>query len=527
MTNYCKCEMKIQMKVLTSQDIQLVHDATLNILESTGVVFRDNPEAVKVLEKNGGQADGFRVRFPKELVEEGLARLPDRDLLRFCLADLAFSDEIGLSRGESHIGLIGNAYYLYDYEKGGYRDCEETDLEEKFAILDSLRNIEYDCCSLIFHSERHGGRVFESYDTVEAGVEFVRRRVRDRTRVASLTGRDLGTLGMRLNNRSDEERRLEVLSHMILAGSQATQELLEKSDTAWVWCNPVSPLQYHPEETDGIMRVARSRQRSRFAMISPEVMMGTTGPTTLAGALIQQNAEVLAGTILAQMVKPGTPVIYGCVSAPADLRSAEISQGNFETGLLNVGAVQMADHYGMPSRISPGNTSDRKPSARAAVEMAMGLYMGLAAGGNLITTGLLDSTLMVSYEHLVLMDELIGQIKSVAGGIKMDEVSQALDVIKEHGHPSPGFLTSDHTLKYMKHDIYYSDYTGRTAKSYEEWYEKAHTRVKQVLDRQPADDYMEPAVKERLAAVEARLHEDNVTWRTGEGDWWHCYAQDL
>ena len=151
-------------------------------------------------------------------------------------------------------------------------------------------------------------------------------------------------------------------------------------------------------------------------MISPEVMLGATGPVTIAGALVQHNAEVLAGTILAQLVQPGTPVIYGCVTAPMDLRTAEISQGNFETALINAAAVQMADHYGMPSRIAPGNTSARKPGVRAAVEMTLGLYMGLAAGGNLITTGLLDSTLMVSYEHLVLMDELIGQIKSVTHG---------------------------------------------------------------------------------------------------------------
>jgi trimethylamine:corrinoid methyltransferase-like protein len=159
--------------------------------------------------------------------------------------------------------------------------------------------------------------------------------------------------------------------------------------------------------------------------------------------------------------------------------------------------------------------------------MTLGLYMGLAAGGNLITTGLLDSTLMVSYEHLVLMDELIGQIKSVTHGITTDEGGLALDVIKEHGHPSPDFLGSDHTLQHMKQDIYYSNYTGRTTRSYQEWYEKAHARVTQILDRQPADDQLEPTLEERLAAVEARLREDNESWRSGQSDWWRFYTQDL
>jgi trimethylamine--corrinoid protein Co-methyltransferase len=263
-------------------------------------------------------------------------------------------------------------------------------------------------------------------------------------------------------------------------------------------------------------------------MISPAIMMGTTGPITIASTLVQHNAEVLAGTVLAQLAGAGTPVIYGCVSAPADLRTAELAVGYLESGLLNVAAVQMADHYGMPSRIAPGNASDKKPGVRAAVETVVGLHMGISAGGNLITTGILDSLLMVSYEHLVLIDELVGQIRSVTNGINTtDEISMAVDEIKEHGHPSPGFLASDHTLKYMKHDIYYSDYTGRTEKSYEEWYDRAHARVKQVLDRRPEQSQLEPLINERLAAVEGRLKEDNESWQRGEGDWWRFYVQDL
>ena len=80
-----------------------------------------------------------------------------------------------------------------------------------------------------------------------------------------------------------------------------------------------------------------------------------------------------------------------------------------------------SDFYRMPSRISPGNTSAKRPGVRAVTETALGIYMGIAAGGNIITTGLLDSTLMISYEHLVVLDEMINQIKRATGGIKIDE----------------------------------------------------------------------------------------------------------
>jgi hypothetical protein len=94
----------------------------------------------------------------------------------------------------------------------------------------------------------------------------------------------------------------------------------------------------------------------------------------------------------------------------------------------------------------------------------------------------------------------------------------------------------------MKRDIHYSDYTGRTEKSYEEWYDKAHTQVKRVLDRKPAEGRIDPVIEERLAAVEARLREDHETWRksldagirwnravwrTGDEEWWRFYVQDL
>ena len=512
----------MQIQTLNQEDIQRIHDATLDVLESTGIWFPGSPEAMEAFKKNGCKVEEPRVCFPKKLVEECLTCLPDRNILRFCRGGLGFADEIGLKKGESHFGLIGNAYYIYDFENGCHRDCLETDLDDKFLILDSLPNFEYDCCNLFSHSERFtNSRIHENYDAVDSCIEFIQRRVMDRAGISS------EKLPLRWLNRSSEEVKLEILSHIILQGPEATEELLAKYNIPFVWCNPLSPLRYHPEETNNIIHTARNYSPRCFIMISPEIMIGGTGPVTFAGALVQHNAETLAGTVLAQLVTPGTPVIYGCCTAVMDLRNADISPGNFETGLFNTAAVQMADHYGMPSRISPGNTSARKPGVKAAVETAMGLYMGMAAGGNLITTGLLDSTLMVSYEHLVLMDEMINQIRSITGGIKTDKESLALDAIQGQDHPPSDYLSCEHTLQFMTRDIYYSDFCGRIEKSYEAWYEKAHNKVKEILDREKMDDHIDRTTLARLVAVEARLKEDNETWRISKDDWWRFYVQDF
>lgn len=515
------------MEVLSEEQLDRIHDASLGLLESNGVTFHDSPEAVEVLGKRGCRVDGFRVRFPRPLVEESLGLVPDRNQLSFDYAPLAVTEPMSLKKGESHVGLIGNAFYIYDYEQGSHRDCVEADEYDKGLILDTLQNVKFDCCNLVFHSERVGKRTPPDFSEAESTIGLLRRRVQDRGRALALTGRHPNTLAMRLLSRTGQEWLLEGLSILVLQGRADGEGLIERCFMPFVWCNPKSPLQYSAEETAGVMRVARSTAASRWAMISPEVMLGATGPVTIAGALVQHNAEVLAGTILAQLVQAGTPVIYGCVSAPMDLRTAEISQGSFETALINAASVQLANRYGLPSRIAPGNTSARKPGVRAAVELALGLHMGLAAGGNLITTGLLDSTVMVSYEHAVLLDELVGQIKSAAQGIQTDESGMAQGVLREHGNPSPDFLGADHTLEHMKRDVYYSDYTGRTKRSYEDWYEKAHARVGQVLARQPEDARLDPVIEERLAAVEARLREDNESWRRAQGEWWQSYIQDL
>ncbi len=508
---------------LTDEVEARIHEASLKVLADTGVWFRDCPEAIDLLEGHGCAVDGYRVRFPKSLVEECLTQLPDRNSVTVWLGSLR--DRLTVRQGESHVLLVGNAYYTYDYEAKIARDCDKADIDRKFLVLDHLRNIEGDNCILLL--ERTNWQPVATYDTVESCMAFLHRRVRHQASVRDdpIAGRhDLplhGGMGW-----NEEETRLARLAHMIVAGPEATEKMLTRANQAFVWCNPVSPLQYHPDEARKIISVARDTSRPRVVLLAPEIMMGATGPVTVGGTLVQHNAEVLAGTVLAQLAGPNTTVIYGCVSAVMDLRVAEVSLGSFETGLIHAACVQMANRYGMPSRIAPGNSSARQHGPRAAVEQVLGLYMGLAAGGNLITTGLLDSTLMLSLEHLILLDELVPHIRSIVGDIKLDEYSLAVGEIWKHGHPSPDFITSDYTVQNMKKDIYYSDFCGRTAKSYEDWYEKAHQKVQEILKM--GDEYqVDKCTLVKLDAVEALLKKDNLTWREDRPDWWLPYARVL
>lgn len=519
----------MNLRILSDEQLHTIHQASLKILSEVGVQFRGCPEALTVLESGGCRIDEERAYFSKEIIEECIGRIPPREDATFFVPTFGMNEALSLKKGESHFGLIGNAYYFFDFETAAYRDCREEDKENKALILEHLDNFEFDFCLLYYHSERSGSDSRAAGNTVgnnpKSCVEFLTRWVSDR---AAGEGRRFPIAHPRY---SAEEIRLATLGNMVLDGnSKRMEDLMEKSDLSFVWCNPISPLQYHPDEAARIVETARSNRRYRTIIISPEVMMGATGPVTLAGTLVQLNAEVLAGTILAQLANPGTQVIYGCVSAPMDLRNAEISQGNFETAMLNAAAVQLADRYGLPSRIAPGNTSDRKPGLRAAVENAVGLVMGAAAGGNLITTGLLDSTLMISYEHLALVDELISQVKNVTRDISTDADSLALEVIQRAGHPSPDFLLDEHTLRHMTRDVYYSDFTGRVKSSYEEWSGKAHDRVKDILGRRapgPDGARVSAGVAKRLDAVLRVLDENTALLKKEDPDWWQVFTRDF
>ncbi|MEI8374741.1 MAG: trimethylamine methyltransferase family protein [Planctomycetota bacterium] len=523
----------MRLHVMNTDELQRIHEATLDILENTGVCFKDCDEATELFLKNGCRVDGGQVYIPRGLFAECVHRLPNRNDLKLCVTKLGFSDSLGLRQGESHVGVIGNPYYLYEHGKG-QRDLTETDADDKFLLMDSLPNLQFDCCVTINASQRKAGTIFPDYQKTEVCANYLRQRLQSKARKG---GKKPAIHANILHGREDNSRihsprmlkpleKMELLRHAILYGPGETEAMLAK-DTPLIWCNPISPLQYHPDQVREIVGAIKEYGTNCYFMFSPEVMLGGTGPVSMAGALAQHNAEVMCGVILTQLLAPGTRVIYGSVSGVMDLRTADISLGSLESIVFNSSVVQLADLYGLPCRVQFGNSSARSAGVRAAVETAWGLQMGMAAGANLVHTGLLDSTLMLSLEHLVLIDELVSQIRSATKAATVDADHLALDVIRQEGRPGTNYLGHDHTLEHMKEAMYYSDFTGRTVKSYEDWYDLAHEKVQKILRCGREDAAADKALPDRCAAVEARLREDDRTWRAGQDGWWKFYVQDL
>jgi len=309
------------------------------------------------------------------------------------------------------------------------------------------------------------------------------------------------------------------------AASRGGADVLEREPSICLYAEPSTPLRHTGNAAEKLLLAAEQRVP---AIYTPCPMAGGTAPASLAGALVVGIAESLSGLVIHQLKRPGAPFITGGVISVMDMRAAILSYGAPELSLMSAALTDMAHHYRLPMFSTAGCSDSKAMDEQAAAEATMSIMVAALSGANLIhDIGFLEAAMCGSMELTVFSDEVIGMAKRILGAIPMGADDLALEVIEEEGHPSPGFVSSEHTVRNMKRDIYYSDFVGRVKESYEDWYEKAHARVKEVLTAKCQDPQAKREMEERLAALGARLKEDDTTWRTGTGNWWKFYVQDL
>ncbi|MGD8969684.1 MAG: trimethylamine methyltransferase family protein, partial [Anaerolineae bacterium] len=178
---------------------------------------------------------------------------------------------------------------------------------------------------------------------------------------------------------------------------------------------------------------------------------GLTAPVTLAGELVITHAEVLGLISIAQLIRPGTPVVYGMSSSVPDMHNAANLSGAVEIGLLGVAAAQLARHCGVPSVVSSGCDAHR-PGAQSVLERLMTLLPPALAGVDLINLSTLDTKMSFSLEQLVIDNAVLSMVERVRRGIDVEDETLALDLIERVG-PAGSFVTSDHTLEHHRDEL--------------------------------------------------------------------------
>lgn len=421
----CRCHRPIEL--LTCEETELIHEKSLEILEETGVVFQWGP-ALKVLRDAGCDVDAEKqlVTFPRDVVEHALKSCPST----VCVTARDPKYDLELTHGRVYFAPQASPY-LYDLDTGAKRPGTLRDINEITIIQDALENIHAVFTSLQVLSDV----------PMHVQMEWVlAQQLRHTTK--SLNG-----LGFTFCARWHIE--IAKAAGIELVGAFT--------------CSP--PLTYPADQCDGLMRFAGAGWGS---MMCPGVSCGATGPATLAGTVLQQNAEVLAGAVLAQAVNPGVGYIFSTESMPMDMRHGHEAIG-IEQYMLASANAQMARFYNVPSASFDSFTGGKLPTdQQVGYEKAMAALVQAQAGVNyIIGAGGIDDEACYSIEQLVIDNEMYGMITRFLKGILVNEETLAADLIKKVG-PIPGnFLREAHTRKWWKQENYIPTLNYRL--SYEEW----------------------------------------------------------
>ena len=445
-----------RFEILTKNQVAKVHATSLRILEQIGLDF-GYPPALELLKKGGAKVDGQRVFFPARLIESQLKKAPGRFILH--------------ARNPKNNVVIGGSNMVFT---PGYGSPFVTDLDNgrRKATLKDFENF-VKLTGASAHQDILSGTVVEPtdvpYETRHAHMVYTAMQYSDKCFMGS-------TMGARAARECIEMAAILFGSREQLASTPGIISVL----------GPLTPLKYDTRMLGALMEYAAAGQPQ---LITSLAIAGATGPVTLAGNLALQNAEVLAGIVLAQLVREGTPVIFGGVSSNAEMRNGTLSIGSPEMAMNTAATAQMARYYKLPVR-SGGAVCDAKaPDAQASYESMMSLLMARVCGINFVlhSAGILETYNCMSYEKFMIDDEMCGMVKRIKRGFEVDPDTLAFDVIKEVG-PGGHFLDKDHTFDHFRTEFYQpqlsnrDDYISWRAKGSPPCMETANKKYKEILE---------------------------------------------
>jgi trimethylamine--corrinoid protein Co-methyltransferase len=446
-------------KLLTQEQVERIHEASLEILETVGLLIR-NQKARQILRQHGAQVDEETqiARFPRQVVEQYRSQFPPT--FTFYGRDARFDRTIP---GDSPLILTGSsAPNIIDPVMGYERRATSTDLARISHLINELPG--YDVFSIsTLADDAPAGQFSLSrfYPSIKNTVKPVRA-----------------------NTPPDEAQAMLRLVYMV-AGSESA--FREHPFVSFHYCPEVSPLTMDFDSTEDLIFFKEKGLPSYFSIV-PNA--GLTSPLTMVATLAQNNAEFLAAAVLSQMIDPGSELIYSTLPTVADMRSGAYSPGAIETGILHMGCAQMAQYYNIPSGGYIGLTNSKVNDAQSGYETGMSVTAGYLAGVDIFNMGgLLDALMAFDFAKAVIDNDIAMMLKRIRRGFEFSEQNLALDLIREIG-PGGMFADSEHTLERMRTTMYLSDLADRNPR--QPWQEsgaldvqaRAMNQVKEILTRE-------------------------------------------
>ena len=406
----------------TQKEVEEIHAATLQVLETVGIDFSYAP-ALEFLARAGCRVDGERVYFPPKLVEAQVAKAPAEFTLH------ARNPEKNVVIGGGNVAFIPcyGPPFVTDLDRGR----RESVLEDYVNFV----KLSYASQSM----DITGGMMAEPND-----IPHERRNAE--MMYASMRYSDKPFMGGAIGEQAARET-LDMAA-LVFGGKSA---LAERPPFISILCSR-TPLGYDDRMLGAIMAYAEAGMPQLISSLS---IAGATSPVTLEGTLVVQNAEVLAGITLTQLVREGAPVVFSGSSSAAAMRFGTLSIGAPEMAVNTAATAQMARFYGIPSRGGGALTDAKIPDSQAALEAMMSQLMASLSGIHFVlhSAGILESYMMASYEKFVIDDEICGMCKRIKRGEEISAEKLAVDVIRQVG-PGGEYLTQMHTFQNFRKEFY-------------------------------------------------------------------------
>jgi trimethylamine--corrinoid protein Co-methyltransferase len=441
------------LELLTQDQKESIHQATLELLRRTGVEVRD--EQVRILMKQAGcWEDGSRVRIPPQLIEWAVRAAPERVVL----CDRTGEVRMELEGRKGYYGTGSDTPFVIDLETGERRKAVLKDVENVATLVDGLANIDFLMCMGI--------------------ASDVSENISDLYHFKAMLTHTIKPLVYTAWNRANLET-IIAMAEAAAGGEQA----LQRSPFCALYSEPISPLTHAEESCQKLLYIAG---KGLPVVYTPGMQIGGTAPVTIAGALVQANAEQLSGLLICQLIREGAPMIGGGGILFMDMAKGLISYAAPEFMLAMTALSEMCHHYRLPIFSFAGCSDAKIFDQQAAAEGAMWMLLTALNGGNLIhDVGYLEGGLTASLEMIVGMDEVAGHVNRIVDGFAISDETLALDVIERVG-PMGHYLADDHTFKHFRENwvpglFDRSTYADWKAEGANDYGQRANTRVKEIL----------------------------------------------
>lgn len=410
-----------RLEVISSNQMQKLHDAALKIVAETGVVF-DADAALDIFKRCGARVEGKTVFIPAHMVETALESAPST--FRHEARNPSKSVTVGFRQKRLVLSGTYGPVNIIDFD-GSRRPGTMTDFTNLTRLTQAI-----DVTNIV------GGMPVDPGD-----ADSERKPFQMLHRILRHTDKPVWAFS---GPKADIDKMFKMVEIVWGKGDR----VWEKPVIAAPVC-PLSPLRYTRSAAETIMAYAARRQP---IYINSCILAGASGPVSLLGTATLMNAEILAGLTLAQLVDPGTPVVYVPGSTVADMRTGAYIGGSPESNLIVTAGVQTALHlYRLPTRVMGGLSDAKVIDYQAGAETMQNLLMPLMAGAHFLNNALgnMERQMTMSYAKFILDVEAVERVLRILQGIDGDDEDLSVDVIQAEAHKG-GYLMNPDTFKRFK-----------------------------------------------------------------------------